>query len=215
MTPRIPPLPTESVARPEVVAHVDGACDPNPGRGGWGAVLRSGPHERRLSGVIPEDTTNQRAEIHAAIRALTALKMPCRVRILSDSQYLVRTMNGDYRRRANLDLWGLLDAAAEPHEVEWVWCRGHAGEPDNETAHRLAEGEVESAESPFEPCEPREIEGDVYYCGKALSMRNVEGSKIERCLGGVIICPDCFGDFDGFMGQVKDRRAVEQEWEED
>lgn len=97
-------------------------------------------HEKRLSGAVPEErTTNQRAEIHAAVRALAALKVPCRVRVLSDSQYLVQTMLGNYQRRSNRDLWEDLDVAAAPHEVEWVWVRGHVGEKGNEIAHALAE----------------------------------------------------------------------------
>lgn len=102
--------------------------------------MRRGPHEKRLSGSVPEDpTTNQRAEIYAAVRALTALKVPCKVRVVSDSQYLVNTMQGDYRRRSNRDLWEALDAAAAPHEVEWILVRGHVGEQGNEIAHMLAE----------------------------------------------------------------------------
>ena len=134
MSPRTPTL------HPTVTAHVDGACNPNPGRGGWGVVLRSDSHERRLSGQVPEErTTNQRAEIHAAIRALAALKAPCRVRVLSDSQYLIQTMLGNYHRRSNRDLWEALDAVAAAHEVEWVWVRGHVGDKGNEVAHTLAE----------------------------------------------------------------------------
>lgn len=96
---------------------------------------------KHLSGGVEEEqTTNQRAEITAAIEALCALKLPCRVRIVSDSQYLIKTMRGEYRLGTNLDLWEALDAAAAPHEVEWVWVRGHRGDEGNETAHALAEG---------------------------------------------------------------------------
>ena len=105
--------------------------------------MACGSFKKHLSGVVPEPrSTNQRAEIYAAIMALRSLKKPCRVRVLSDSQYLTKTMRGDFCRRSNLDLWGLLDEAAEPHEVEWVWLRGHAGEEGNEIAHALAEREV-------------------------------------------------------------------------
>lgn len=128
---------------PKVLAYVDGACHPNPGRGGWGVLLRRGPHEKRLSGLVPDDpTTNQRAEVFATMQALTALKAPCRVHVISDSQYLVQTMLGNYRRRANLDHWERLDAAAEPHEVEWTWVRGHAGDAGNEIANARAERET-------------------------------------------------------------------------
>ena len=136
-------LRMSSLPPPEVSPHVDGACHPNPGRGWWGVLLRSGSHEKRLNGAVPEEsTTNQRAEIYAAVRALSVLKMPCRVHIFSDSQYLVRTMLGDYRRRSNLHLWEALDAVSEPHEVEWIWVRGHVGEKGNEIAHMLAESEA-------------------------------------------------------------------------
>ena len=132
----------------EVRAYVDGACHPNPGRGGWGVLFScegAAGHEKRISGVVPEaETTNQRAEIYAAIRALSALKIPCRVLLFSDSQYLVKTMLGDFSRRTNLDLWEELDGAADPHELEWIWVRGHAGARGNEIAHLLAERAIES-----------------------------------------------------------------------
>ena len=134
----------------EVRAYVDGGCHPNPGRGGWGVLLScesqgSASHEKRLSGVVPEaGTTNQRAEIYAAIRALSALKMPCRVLLFSDSQYLIKSMLGDFSRRTNLDLWEELDTAVAQHEIEWIWMRGHAGARGNEIAHVLAERAIES-----------------------------------------------------------------------
>src|SRR5215207_7661649 len=124
--------PRTATLAPTVTAHIDGSCDPNPGRGGWGVVLRSGEHEKALSGLVPEETTtNQRAEIYAAIHALSALKEPCKVRVVSDSKYLVETMLGNYRRRTNLDLWEILDDVAAPHAVDWTWVRGHSGEEGN------------------------------------------------------------------------------------
>jgi ribonuclease HI len=132
-----------STAAPVVTAHCDGAAHPNPGRGGWGAVLHSGPHEKRLSGAALVEPTNQRMEIVAAINALCALRQPSRVRVYSDSRYLVEPMNGRYRRRTNLDLWELLDDVAASHTVEWIWKRGRReGEGDNALAHQLAEAEV-------------------------------------------------------------------------
>lgn len=129
----------------EVRAYVDGACQPNPGRGGWGVLLSSGRCVKRLSDTVPEpETTNQRAEIYAAIRALGALKKPCRVLLFSDSQYLIKTMIGDFSRRTNLDLWEELDTAVAQHEIEWIWMRGHAGARGNEIAHVLAERAIES-----------------------------------------------------------------------
>ncbi|MCC5862878.1 MAG: ribonuclease HI [Gammaproteobacteria bacterium] len=133
-----------------VEIHTDGACRGNPGPGGWGAVLRAGQHERELWGAEP-DTTNNRMELTAAIQALAALKRPCRVRLFTDSTYV---MNGitrwlaDWRRRGwktaarkpvkNQDLWQLLDAQAARHEIEWHWVKGHAGDPGNERADQLA-----------------------------------------------------------------------------
>ena len=126
--------------RKKVSIWIDGACHPNPGFGSWGAVLRYGDREKHLSGIVPEDpTTSSRAELYAAIKALGALREPCVVAVSSDSSYLVETMLGNYRRGANEDLWGLLDAVVAPHQVSWTWVRGHAGDRDNEVAHRLAE----------------------------------------------------------------------------
>src|SRR4051794_30404424 len=95
---------------PEVTVYVDGSCSGNPGPGAWAAILQcETPHgvvEKCLSGRMPENpTTNQRSELFAAIKALTALKQPCRVYLYSDSQYLTKTMLGEYRRGKNEGLW--------------------------------------------------------------------------------------------------------------
>ncbi|WP_157216210.1 ribonuclease HI [Flavisphingomonas formosensis] len=128
----------------------DGACKGNPGPGGWGAVIRSGTHEKELSGG-ETPTTNNRMELMAAIRALEALKKPCRVQLSTDSRYVMDGLtkwihgwrkNGwktaDRKPVKNADLWQELLAAAAPHRVEWTWVKGHAGHPDNERADRLA-----------------------------------------------------------------------------
>ncbi len=128
----------------------DGGCKPNPGPGGWAAILRFGEHERELSGSEAE-TTNNRMELTAALRALEALKKPCRIALHTDSEYLrngiSRWIHGWVRanwRNAskepvkNLDLWQAILAAAKPHEIEWHWVRGHAGDPMNERADALA-----------------------------------------------------------------------------
>ncbi|MCX8477206.1 MAG: ribonuclease HI [Sphingomonas sp.] len=128
----------------------DGACKGNPGRGGWGAVLRMGGVEKELSGGEPH-TTNNRMELMAAIQGLGALKRPCRVTLSTDSRYVMDGLtkwihgwlkNGwrtaDKKPVKNADLWQELLAAAKPHRVEWVWVKGHAGHPDNERADKLA-----------------------------------------------------------------------------
>lgn len=128
----------------------DGACKGNPGRGGWGVVLRTGGVERELSGGERE-TTNNRMELMAAIEGLNALKRPCRVTLSTDSRYVMDGLtkwihgwlkNGwktaDRKPVKNADLWQKLLDAAKPHRVEWKWVKGHAGHPDNERADRLA-----------------------------------------------------------------------------
>ena len=139
-------------ARPGVAVEIftDGACKGNPGPGGWGAVIRSGAHEKEISGG-EANTTNNRMELLAAIRALEALKRPCEVALFTDSIYvrdgITKWIHGwrrngwktaDRKPVKNAELWqALLDAAA-PHKVDWRWVKGHAGHPENERADRLA-----------------------------------------------------------------------------
>ncbi|MCS6891977.1 MAG: ribonuclease HI [Rhodovarius sp.] len=135
---------------PIVEIWTDGGCRPNPGPGGWAAILRHGAHERELSGAEAE-TTNNRMELTAAIMALEALKRPCRVLLHTDSEYLRNGMErwikgwvrNNWRNAArepvkNAELWQRLLAAAAPHQIEWRWVRGHAGDPMNERADALA-----------------------------------------------------------------------------
>ena len=135
---------------PDVVIYTDGACSGNPGPGGWGAILISGAHERELCGGN-RATTNNRMELTAAIRALEALKRPCRVELHTDSQYLRQGITewlAGWKARGwrtaskapvkNEDLWRELDAARGRHEVAWRWVKGHAGHPLNERADELA-----------------------------------------------------------------------------
>ncbi|HXP74324.1 MAG TPA: ribonuclease HI [Stellaceae bacterium] len=132
----------------------DGACSGNPGPGGWGAILRYRGHERELSGFDPA-TTNNRMELMAAIAALEALTRPCRVRLHTDSRYVrdgITTWIHDWKRRnwrtadkkpvKNVDLWQRLAAALEPHQVEFIWVRGHSGHPENERADALARAAI-------------------------------------------------------------------------
>lgn len=134
----------------------DGACLGNPGPGGWAALLRMSGRERELVGGEPM-TTNNRMEMMAAIAALEALRRPCKVRLLTDSQYVRQGMCewlAGWERRGwrtagggevkNRDLWQRLRDAASGHEIEWIWVRGHSGDPDNERVDGLARSAAES-----------------------------------------------------------------------
>jgi ribonuclease HI len=134
-----------------VEVYTDGACSGNPGPGGWGAVLRYRGKTRELSGGEATPTTNNRMELMAAIRALEALTRPSVVRLHTDSIYLrngVTSWLAGWKRNGwrtaskqavkNEDLWRRLDAAAAPHDVQWLWVKGHAGDPGNERADALA-----------------------------------------------------------------------------
>lgn len=134
----------------EVEIFTDGACKGNPGPGGWGAVIRSGAHEKELSGGEPL-TTNNRMELLAAIRALEALKRPCEIVLHTDSNYvkdgITKWIHGwrrngwrtaDKKPVKNAELWQQLLDAAAPHKVEWRWVKGHSGHPENERADKLA-----------------------------------------------------------------------------
>ena len=143
-------MPSDSEAPQVVEIWTDGGCKPNPGPGGWGAILRFGAVERELSGGEAA-TTNNRMELTAAAAALEALKRPCRVVLHTDSEYLrngiTRWHHGWVRKNwrnaagapvANMDLWQRVLSAAAPHTIEWKWVRGHAGDAMNERADRLA-----------------------------------------------------------------------------
>jgi len=133
-----------------VVIHTDGACSGNPGPGGWGVVMRFGPELREIQGGEAQ-TTNNRMELTAAIKALEALERPATVDLYTDSQYVKSGItewllkwkkNGwrtaDRKPVKNVDLWQKLDAAAARHEVSWHWLRGHDGLEENERADELA-----------------------------------------------------------------------------
>ena len=134
----------------EVVIYSDGGADPNPGIGGWAAILRAGDRERVLTGHEPK-TTNNRMELQAAISALRALRRPCRIQFHTDSQYLRRGItegvakwsaagwvNKQGHAIPNADLWRELQALVPQHDITWHWVRGHSGDPANEAVDRLA-----------------------------------------------------------------------------
>ena len=132
-----------------ITIYTDGSCLNNPGPGGWGAVILSeGGEPFRISGHEP-GTTNNRMELTAAIKGLEAAPAGAPVALYSDSSYLVNTMTRNWKRRANQDLWGRLDALAAERQVTWNWVRGHAGDRWNEEADRLASSAMSgNADSP-------------------------------------------------------------------
>jgi ribonuclease HI len=140
----------------KVTIYTDGACKGNPGVGGWGAVLESGAHKKELFGG-EQETTNNRMELMAVIKALSALKRPCEIKLHTDSQYVLKGITewiSGWKARGwrtaskepvkNVDLWQALDAACQTHQIEWIWVRGHTGNPGNELADQLANQGVES-----------------------------------------------------------------------
>jgi ribonuclease HI len=143
------PANTVSSEYPHVTIYTDGACSPNPGPGGWAALLKFRQQEKILTGG-ERQTTNNRMELIAAVEALNALKRPCRIDFYTDSEYLRRGITEwlpGWRRRnwrrkggnlANVDLWQSLDRALKDHQISWHWVRGHAGHPENERVDRLA-----------------------------------------------------------------------------
>jgi len=142
------PIPVD-----KVTIYTDGACSGNPGPGGWGAILVSGTHRKEVSGGDP-DTTNNRMELLAAIRALQQLKRPIEVELYTDSKYvkqgitewITRWKANGWRRKSgkrwlpvkNEDLWRALDEEVARHQVSFHWVEGHAGHAENERADELA-----------------------------------------------------------------------------
>lgn len=140
-----------------VEIYTDGACSGNPGKGGWGAVLRYAGKEKELCGGEVE-TTNNRMELTAVIEALSALREPCAVTLTSDSKYVIDAItngwvyswkrNGwrrkDKKPALNVDLWEKLLPLLETHQVTFVWVKGHAGHPENERCDQLAVEQYQS-----------------------------------------------------------------------
>jgi ribonuclease HI len=136
--------------------YTDGACRGNPGPGGWGATLELGEHFRELSGA-EADTTNNRMELMAVIRAFEALKRRAAVRVYLDSEYVRRGITewlpnwkardwrtADRKPVKNRDLWEQLDAAVQGHDIEWQWVKGHSGIPGNERVDALANAAIDA-----------------------------------------------------------------------
>jgi ribonuclease HI len=138
-------------ASPKIVEiFTDGACSGNPGPGGWGAILRYGEAEKEMNGGEPQ-TTNNRMELMAAIKAIEAVKRPCEIHLHTDSEYLrqgITTWIHSWKARnwktadkkpvKNVDLWQRLEAAIETHDVHWHWVKGHSGHKENDRADELA-----------------------------------------------------------------------------
>jgi ribonuclease HI len=152
-----PPIPSgadeesERIAKTEVIdIYVDGACEPNPGKGGWGVHIPSYDPPEELSGS-DSFSTNQKMELTAAIIALEIMPEGSHIRLHSDSTYVVNGItkwihgwknkgwkNANKKPVANKDLWERLEAASQRHTVEWIWVRGHSGIEGNERADALA-----------------------------------------------------------------------------
>ena len=139
---------------PHVIIYTDGGCSPNPGTGGWAAILISGAHKKELKGGEPL-STNNRMELMAAIAALEALKKPSTVDLHTDSQYVHRGISQyihNWKRNGwktagkepvkNDDLWRLIEVEMARHDIRWQWVRGHDGHPENERADALARGAI-------------------------------------------------------------------------
>jgi len=150
------PTRTSDVNVELVCIYTDGACKGNPGPGGWGALVQMDGVEKELFGGEPE-TTNNRMELMAVIRALEALKPSREVAVYTDSQYVQKGISEwlpDWKRRGwrtadkkpvkNVDLWQELDRLALAHRIAWHWVKGHAGHPENERADALANRGVDS-----------------------------------------------------------------------
>lgn len=144
-----------------VEIYTDGACSGNPGAGGWGALLRCGETEKELSGGENE-TTNNRMELTAVIKALQALKRECEIMLYTDSKYVMDGVNqwmpnwkkNNWRTTnkksevKNLDLWLELDKLLPLHKIKWNWVKGHNGHPENERVDKLARDEAKKRAAP-------------------------------------------------------------------
>jgi len=140
----------EKISENIVEIFADGACSGNPGPGGYGAILKSGARIKEISGC-EADTTNNRMELLSVIEAFKQLKKPCRIKVMSDSVYVTKGMkewmpgwikknwmNSRKQPVLNKDLWESLLKLSAPHQVEWIWIKGHNGHKENERCDELA-----------------------------------------------------------------------------
>jgi ribonuclease HI len=147
----------------KVTLYSDGACEGNPGPGGWAAILTYGQYTKEISGGIPA-TTNNRMELKAAVEGLKALKEPCEVEFFTDSQYVQTGISDwlkDWKSRGwktrdkkavkNEKFWRELDAESAKHHIDWKWLKGHAGHEMNERCDLLARTEIMKIKQQFNP----------------------------------------------------------------
>tara|TARA_Y100001960_G_scaffold210105_1_gene219345 strand:+ start:8113 stop:8556 length:444 start_codon:yes stop_codon:yes gene_type:complete len=134
----------------KTIIYTDGACSGNPGKGGWGAIIMYGDFEKRINGGDAQ-TTNNKMEMTAVIKALELLSRPCEIELYTDSQYVMKGATewmhgwkkknfnrGTAKEVKNIDLWLALDKAMQRHKINWHWVKGHAGDKYNEIADQLA-----------------------------------------------------------------------------
>jgi ribonuclease HI len=187
----------ETFQHPEVTVFTDGGADPNPGTGGWAAVLLEPASGKtmELSGG-ERDTTNNRMELTAAIRALESLKRPCRVKLFTDSQYLKKGVTQwlpgwiarGWRRKdgelQNEDLWRLLSELITKHRIDWGWVKGHAGNRWNERADELATLEIRKLRGAAAPAAPQAPVDAEVFLRVATSGRRGGWAALVRRAGG-------------------------------
>lgn len=193
----------------EVAIYTDGACEPNPGAGGYGAVLLFENRRKEISGGF-RLTTNNRMEIYAAIKSLEVLKQACKVTLYSDSQYLVSAMTEGWvekwksrnwwrtnkERAVNVDLWEKLSALCEIHEVNFVWVKGHIGNPENEQCDKLSYAALRQKDLPPDelyenpPAEPEPIK--MTHVGQPCRKCSTPVIKLKsKKFKFYLFCPNC------------------------